>query len=151
MRRSTSSEDGGLPQVPIHVFRSPIIGRATARYALLGTAFLTSPLLLPFALTLLMAALHGTALGAALLQHLHLVYIGSVVYCLAALAAACVFSSPPSFEPRVGVPFPSPAQVPDPRHLEFQRWLAANGRRMEDLPPAVGGASSDSRPVDLAT
>ena len=118
-------------------------GRARVGYALLGMAFLTSPLMLPFALALLMAALGGTPLGPALLQNLHLVYIGSVAYCFAALAgAACLLRRPASAEASEPTPLAlpgGPARLPDARHLEFQRWLLAHGRYARDVP--AGAAS----------
>jgi hypothetical protein len=63
--------------------------RTRIRYALLGTALVTSPIVLPFALALLVFALRDTPLGAATLDRLYLIYIGSTVCCLAALAMAC--------------------------------------------------------------
>jgi hypothetical protein len=113
------------------------VWRARARYALLGTAFLTSPLLLPFALALLMTMLHGTPLGRVLLEHLHLVVIGSLAYCLTALAAACVFCRPAPLEVEPRELLPGPRRVPDPRHLQFQRWLVVHGQHVDDAAPAL--------------
>jgi len=96
MRGSPGPEDRGFADVLRCAAPWSDRWRARAGYALLGTAFLTSPLLLPFELALLMLVLHDTPLGAAILERLHLVYIGSVVYCLAALATACLtFRSAP--------------------------------------------------------
>jgi hypothetical protein len=113
------------------------VWRARAGYALLGTAFLTSPLLLPFALALLMTVLHGTPLGPALLQHLHLVVIGSLAYCLMALAAACIFCPPAPHEAGPRALPPGPGRVPDTRHLRFQRWLVAHGHHVDDAAPTL--------------
>jgi hypothetical protein len=84
MHRSRSSEDRGVSHAPDFAAPSSELWRGRAGYALLGTAVLTSPVVLPFELALLMLALHGTPLGAAISERLHLVYIGSLVYCLAA-------------------------------------------------------------------
>src|SRR3954449_7573943 len=87
MRGSPGSED-----------RGPIV-RAVAGVRpppLLGPALRTSPILLPFTLAPLMLTLRGTPFGAAILERLHLVYIGLVVCCPAALATACLaFHSAP--------------------------------------------------------
>jgi hypothetical protein len=150
MRGSPGSEDRGVADVLRCAAPSSKRWRARAGDALLGTAFLTSPLLLPFELALLMLVLHGTPLGAAILERLHLVYIGSVVYCLAALATACLaFHSAPD-EARSCDLARRSVQVPDRQHLEFQRWLVAHGRHSEDVPTVHGEASSDSSPISLA-
>jgi hypothetical protein len=111
--------------------------RAWASYALLGTAFLTSPLLLPFALALLMAALRGTPLGSAVLQQLHLVFIASFAYCLTALAAACVFYPRASLEAGSRDLPPGLRRVPDPRHRQLQGWLVARGHDVDDATPGA--------------
>jgi hypothetical protein len=90
MRGSPGSEDRGVADVLRYAAPSSERWRALARCALLGTALLTSPILLPFVLALLMLVLHGTPLGGVILERLHLVYIASVVCCLAALAIACL-------------------------------------------------------------
>jgi hypothetical protein len=113
------------------------VWRARARYVLLGTAFLTSPLLRPFALALLMTVLRGTPLGPALLQHLHLVVIGSLAYCLTALAAACIVCPPAPHEAGSRALLPGPGRVSDPRHLQFQRWLVVHGQHVDDAAPAL--------------
>jgi hypothetical protein len=136
MRGSPGSEDRGVADMLPFAAPSSERWRARARYALLGTALVTSPILLPFALALLMLVLRGTPLGAAILERLHLVYIGSVVCCLAALATACLTCRP--------------VQVPDRQHLELQRWLVAHGRHTEDVPTAHSEAPSNSRPISLA-
>jgi hypothetical protein len=83
-------EDRGVEDVLRGAAPSSERWRARAGYVLLGTAFLTSPLVLPFELALLMLVLRGTLVGAAILERLHLVFLGSVAYCLAALATACL-------------------------------------------------------------
>ena len=108
---------------------------ARAGYVLLGTALLSSPLLLPFALALLMVALRGSPIGSVLLAHLHIVYIASMAYCLAALAsAAYLLRGAPADPPAWNVPL-TPQRTPDAQHLEFQRWLFAHGRYTADRPP----------------
>jgi len=87
-RGGPGSGQGGVADLLHSMVPSSERWRAHVRYALLGTALLTSPILLPFVMALLMLALRGTPLGAATLERLHLVYIGSTVYCLAALAVA---------------------------------------------------------------
>ena len=110
---------------------------------LLGTAFLTSPLLLPFALALLMAALRDTPLGPPLLQHLHLVYIGS---CRVLPGGACSgrasFHPPPSIAPQLGAPFPAPGRHSTAEISSTSAGPWANGHQAEDLPPAPGRAPS---------
>jgi hypothetical protein len=125
-------------------------GGGRAGYALLGTSFPTSPLVLPFELALLMLVLRGTPLGAAILEWPHLVYIRSVVYCLAALASACLAFNPALEKARSWDQARRTVQVPDRHHPELQRWLVAHGRQTEDVPTAHGEASSSPRPISLA-
>jgi hypothetical protein len=61
-------------------------GRTAAGYALLTTAFLTSPMLLSVALAAIVLVLGGTPLGPSILERLHIVYIALTAYCLVALA-----------------------------------------------------------------
>jgi hypothetical protein len=90
MRGSPISEDRGVAIVLGRATSASGRWRARAGYAILGMAVLTSPIVLPFALALLVVVLRGTPLGAAILDRLHLIYIGSTVYCLAALTMACL-------------------------------------------------------------
>jgi hypothetical protein len=121
MRASPGSEDGGVADVQHVAVPSSERWWARARYALLGTALLTSPILVPFELGLLILVLRGTPLGAAIVEQLHLVYIGSVVSCLAALAIVCFASHSAPDEARSRDLAHRPVQVPDRQHLEFQR------------------------------
>src|SRR5215210_7315120 len=72
MRGSPISDDRGVGIMLSYVASVSGRWRARARDALLGTALLTSPIVLPFALALLMSVLRGTPLGAAILERLHL-------------------------------------------------------------------------------
>jgi hypothetical protein len=117
MRGSPGSEDRGIVDVLRFAVPSSERWRARARYVLLGTALLTSPILLPFVLALLMLVLRGTPLGAAIMERLHLVYIGSVVYCLAALAIACLACHSAPDQARSRDPARRPVPVPDRQHL----------------------------------
>src|SRR4051812_32989977 len=112
------SEDRGVADVLRFAAPSSERWRARAGYALLGTAFLTSPLLLPFELALLTSVLGGTPLGAAILERLHLVFIGSVMCCLAALATACLVFHSVLDEARSCDLVRRSVQVPDRQHLE---------------------------------
>ncbi len=151
MCRSFVWRDRGLTAGRSHELASPISERTGASSGRLCTAFLTSPLLLPIALALLMGALRGTPVGSALLQHLHLVYIGSVVYCLAALAATYACYRPTFLDTQFDPPSPGPGRSPDLLQLELQAWLVAHGRHAEDVPTTDRRASSDPPPIDFAT
>ena len=62
--------------------------RTGAGYLFLATALATSPVGLLFVFILLTVTVGRTALGAWLWDHLHIVYIGLSLSCLAALAGA---------------------------------------------------------------
>lgn len=111
-----------------------IVHTATG-YAFLASAFATSPILLPFLVILLMVTVGRTALGPLLWDHLHIVYIGLSLYCLLALAGACLllrrrpltrpvenwsWQDRRDFYKRLA-PATDPARAPDPKILEYHR------------------------------
>jgi hypothetical protein len=127
--------------------------RTRAGYACLAAAFATSPLGLPFLVILLMVTVGQTALGPWLWDHLHVVYIGLSLSCFAALAGACcLLRRRPLTRPieewagedrrdlygRLGLAA-GPALAADPRRLEFQRWVFANGGYPDDRAADRGG------------
>jgi hypothetical protein len=129
------------------------MARTATGYAFLAAAFATSPILLPFLVILLMATLGRTALGPPLWDHLHVVYIGLSLSCFVALAGACcLLRRRPLTRPveewaredrrdlygRLGLAA-GPALAADPRRLEFQRWVFANGGYSDDRPADRGG------------
>jgi hypothetical protein len=151
MRGSAESEDRGTEPVQHRAGLLSGQWRARAGYMLLGTACLTSPVLLPLELAPLMLVLHGTPLGAAILDRLHLVYIGSAAYCLAALAIACLgFYSAPDAAATSCDRARCPVPVPNGQHHKLHRWPVAHGRRAEDAPTVQGEVSPSTRPIALA-